>query len=75
MMLYLYRPVKMKHPAAGVTYGIAGQGIDLSGAVADRIWVADISRDSMFVFQLAMKCTVGQLIPEQLLDVIWDALS
>ena len=69
-----YRPVKMRHPVAGYSYGIAGQEYNEAGEVIRNVLVPDISCDHLFVSRLAVKCTVGQLDPEQLLDVVYDAL-
>lgn len=68
-----YRPIKMRHPIAGYTYGIIGEegSGDEWSAVAI---VPDVCCDWLLTMRLAEKCTKGQLSPMQLLDVVTDSL-
>jgi len=52
-----------------VAYGILAEDDKGNTAV-----VPDISCDKAFVTRFAERCARGQLIPEQLLDVVTDAL-
>lgn len=65
-----YRPVKMLHPVAGCSYGIIGETRDENGRIVGNVIVPDISCDYLFVSRLAVKCTVDQLDPNRLLDVL-----
>lgn len=69
-----FRPVRMRHPAAGWTYGIIGKEYDDRGTAVQHVIVPDISCDYLFVSRLAASCTAGQLALEQLLDVIHDQM-
>ena len=69
-----YRAIKMFHPIAGHSYGIIGEEYTEDGGLKRNIIIPDVSCDYIFVSRLAVKCTAGQLEPEQLLDVIYDAL-
>ena len=69
-----YRPIRMIHPIAGYSYGIVGEEYGKDGISRRSVMIPDVSCDYMFVSRLAVKCTVGQLDPEQILDVIYDSL-
>lgn len=69
-ILYHYRVTETKDPFIGrAAYGIMAE--DGRGYTAV---VPNISCDRAFVTRLAERCERGQLAPEQLLDVVMDAL-
>lgn len=65
-----YEPVKLYHPVAGFAYGIEGTWTDENGQKVGSLLLPDVSCDYLFVSRLAAKCTVQQLDPEQLLEVL-----
>ena len=68
--LYYFKVIETKDPLICCTaYGIMEN--DGKGYVAA---VPNISCDKAFVTRLAERCARGQLAPEQLLDVVLDAL-
>lgn len=70
----LYYVVPSPHPAAGWSYSIVGQEFDLQGSTVHSVLIPDISCDKNFVAKLAERCTTGQLLVEQLCEVVYDAL-
>ena len=67
---FRYRPVKLCHPATSFSYGIAGEWKDKHGKKLGSLLLPDVSRDYLFVFCLATKCTAAQLNPEQMLELL-----
>lgn len=65
-----YRPVRLHHPVAGFSYGIAGEWLDENGQKVGSLLLPDVSCDYLFVSRLAVKCTVRQLDPDQLLELL-----
>lgn len=75
MVRYIAVSEKLETPELGryVTYGIAGfdsGDIDTSPV----IFISDVSTDAIFVSRLAEICTLEQLHPNHLLDVIFNAI-
>ncbi|MCD8158360.1 MAG: DUF6514 family protein [Clostridiales bacterium] len=75
--MYLYIPVKQQlfNSVIGnyVSYGI--ECVEVKSEQAERVaFVSDVSVDFRFVTDLALKCTLGQLSPYHLMDVIEDEL-
>jgi len=64
-----YRPVRLYHPVAGFSYGLAGEWLDENKKKVGSLLLPDISCDYIFVSRLATKCTMEQLNPEQLLKL------
>ena len=68
--MYTFKVIETWEPLAhGVSYGIVAD--DGKGRAAV---VPGVSCDRDFVTRLAERCARGQLDPEQLLDVVMDAL-
>lgn len=68
--MYYFKVIETTDPVICRTaYGIMAN--DGKGYVAA---VSNISCDKAFVTRLAERCARGQLAPEQLLDVVTDAL-
>lgn len=68
--MYCYKVIETQDIAFHCTvYGISAEDDKGNTAV-----VPDISCDKAFVARLAERCARGQLAPEQLLDVVMDAL-
>jgi len=68
--LYHFKVIETKNILLHCTvYGILAEGDKGNTAV-----VPDISCDKVFVTRLVERCARGQLAPEQLLDVVMDAL-
>lgn len=65
-----YRPIKLHHPVAGFSYGIAGDWLDENGQKVGSLLLPDVSCDYLFVSRLAAKCTAQQLDPDQLLELL-----
>ena len=65
-----YRPIKLYHPVAGFSYGIEGAWTDENGQKVGSLLLPDVSHDYLFVFCLATKCTVAQLNPEQMMELL-----
>ena len=65
-----YRPIKLHHPVAGFSYGIAGVWLDENGQKVGNLLLPDVSCDYLFVSRLAAKCTAQQLDPDQLLELL-----
>ena len=65
-----YWPIKLHHPVAGFTYGIAGEWLDENGQKVGSLLLPDVSCDYLFVSRLAAKCTAQQLDPDQLLELL-----
>ena len=70
----LYYVVPSPHPAAGWSYSIVWQELDPQGSTIHIVLMLDISCDKNFVIKLAERCTMGQLLVEQLCEVVYDAL-
>lgn len=70
----LYYVVPSPHPAAGWSYSIVGQEFDPQGSTIQSVLIPDISCDKNFAIKLAERCTTGQLLVEQLCEVVYDAL-
>ena len=51
-----------------------GQEFDPQGSTIHSVLIPDISCDKNFVAKLAERCTTGQLLAEQLCEVVYDAL-
>lgn len=78
MAQYFYYPVPQKlilqeEETEYVSYGISVFQI-LEGSAREIHLVSDVSLDRDFAFTLAHRCTVKQLAPVHLLDVIQDTL-
>lgn len=65
-----YRPVRLYHPVAGFSYGLAGEWLDENRKKVGSLLLPDISCDYIFVSRLATKCTAQQLDPDQLLEFL-----
>ena len=65
-----YRPVRLYHPVAGFSYGLAGEWLDENRKKVGSLLLPDISCDYLFVSRLATKCTAQQLDPDQLLEFL-----
>ena len=65
-----YRPIKLYHPVAGFSYGIAGDWLDEKGQKVGSLLLPDVSCDYLFVSRLTAKCTAQQLDPDQLLELL-----
>ena len=65
-----YRPIKLHHPVAGFSYGLAGEWLDENRKKVGSLLLPDISCDYLFVSRLAVKCTAQQLDPDQLLEFL-----
>lgn len=65
-----YRPVRLYHPVAGFSYGLAGEWLDENRKKVGCLLLPDISCDYIFVSRLATKCTAQQLDPDQLLEFL-----
>ena len=70
----LYYVVPSPHPAAGWSYSIVGQEFDPQGSTIQSVRLPDISCDKTYGIKLAERCTTGQLLVEQLCEVVYDAL-
>lgn len=57
-----------------LSYGILASVLE-NDACTYVAYIPDISRDKVFVDELAHRCNEGQLSPMHLLDVVLDALS
>lgn len=74
MYLYLSKRQRLYHKEIGVysAFGIGAWRIpSVRPAVA---FLPDVSTDGRAVFRLALRCTLGQLDPRQLMDVVEDFL-
>lgn len=75
--MYLYIPVKqdLSNPSIGdyVSYGIACIEIK-AGQSKQAVFISDVSVDFSFAAELALKCTLGQLSPCHLADVVEDEI-
>lgn len=65
----LYSPFFRK-----MSYGILAKVVE-DNACTYAAYIPDISCDKSFVDALAQRCTIEQLSPTHLLDVVLDALS
>lgn len=65
-----YRPIKLHHPVAGFTYGIAGEWLNENEQKIGGLLLPDVSCDYLLVSRLAAKCTAQQLDPDQLLELL-----
>ena len=65
-----YRPIKLHHPVAGVSYGITGEWLNENGQKMGSLLLPDVSCDYLFVSRLAARCTAQQLDPDQLLELL-----
>lgn len=65
-----YRPVKMRHPIAGFSYGIMGEECGEDGTVTGYVMMPDISCDYFYVSRLAVESNVKQWSAEQLFECI-----
>ena len=74
MFLYRCIPYRISLPDAGLTYGlVALQRTDASWQTLQL--VPDVSVNRALVEELAIRCTVNQLEPCHMEDVIEDALA
>ena len=70
----IYIPVKEALYSQELGY-YCSFGIEVIEQGLPRLKVTDISTDGDFVAELAQRCTVGQLDPIHLYDVIEDSLG
>ncbi len=71
----LYYVVPSPHPAAGWSYSIVGQEFDPQGSTIHSVLIPDIFPATKILLQSwPERCTTGQLLVEQLCEVVYDAL-
>lgn len=75
--MYLYIPVKQNLSNSDIgnyiSYGIRCIEIK-TGQAKQSAFISDISVDFSFAAELALKCTLGQLSPCHLADIVEDEI-
>lgn len=73
MYLYLSKRQRLYRKEIGL-YSTFGIGVWRIPSVRPAAFLPDVSTDGRAVFRLALRCTLGQLDPRQLMDVVEDFL-